>query len=368
MERIPSMTQSAVSRTLSDLALLVGGQLRGDASLLLRGASPLSTAAAGEITLLDSAQRIKKLIGTPAAAVVVPKGTTVELPAIEVDDVHAAFTKIVTCFRPPRVRTRGGISPLAVVSPSARIAADVEIGPHAVIGDDVEIGESCTIHPGAQLMAGTKLGAGVVIFPNAVLYDNTVVGDRSIIHAAAVLGAYGFGYRQVEGKHVLTAQLGYVEVGADCEIGAGTTIDRGTYGPTRIGDGTKIDDQVMIGHNCVVGRHNLICSQVGIAGSTSTGDYVVIAGQAGLRDHIHIGERAVLSAMAGVMNDVPDGVTMMGIPATPEREQKLKQVAWMKLPDMRSDFKEMQRTVADMQAKLAATGNIVKPSEGQAAA
>ncbi|MGC3969491.1 MAG: UDP-3-O-(3-hydroxymyristoyl)glucosamine N-acyltransferase [Pirellulales bacterium] len=357
------MIQSAAARTLSELAQLTGGIVRGDGNLAIHGASPLSTASSGEITLLDSAQRVKKLAGTPAAAVVVPQGTAVDLPAIEVADVHAAFKAIVSLFRPARQTARRGISPLAVVSPSARIAADVEIGPYAVIGDDVEIGPRCTIHPGVQLMAGTKLGADVVVFPNAVLYDDTIVGDRAIIHAAAVLGAYGFGYRQVEGKHVLTAQLGFVDIGADCEIGAGTTIDRGTYGPTRIGEGTKIDDQVMIGHNCVIGRHNLICSQVGIAGSTSTGDYVVIAGQAGLRDHIHIGDRAVLSAMAGVMSDVPDGVVMMGIPATPEREQKLKQVAWMKLPDMRTDFKELQRTVADLQNKLAATDHIVKPSE-----
>ena len=120
-----------------------------------------------------------------------------------------------------------------------------------MIGDDVEIGAGSVIHAGVQIMAGSKIGDDVVIFPNAVLYENTIVGPRSIIHAAAVLGAFGFGYKLVDGKHELTAQLGYVELGADVEIGAGTTIDRGTYGPTRIGDGTKIDDQVMIGHNCV---------------------------------------------------------------------------------------------------------------------
>ena len=176
-------------------------------------------------------------------------------------------------------------------------------------------------------MAGCRIGRGATIFPNAVLYENTVVGPRCVIHAGAVLGAYGFGYETVDGRHTLSAQLGNVVLGADVEIGAGTTIDRGTYGPTVIGEGTKIDDQVMIAHNCRIGRHNMLCSQVGIAGSTSTGDYVVMAGQVGVRDHVHIGERAVLGAMAGVINDVPDGARMIGIPATPEREQKLKQAA-----------------------------------------
>ena len=141
-------------------------------------------------------------------------------------------------------------------------------------------------------MAGSQIGEEVTIFPNAVLYENTVVGPRCLIHANAVLGAYGFGYGFADGRHVLSAQLGNVVLGADVEIGAGSTIDRGTYGPTSIGEGTKIDDLVMVAHNCRIGRHNMLCSQVGIAGSTTTGDYVVMAGQVGVRDHVHIGDRA----------------------------------------------------------------------------
>ena len=144
---------------------------------------------------------------------------------------------------------------------------------------------------------------------------------------------------------MLSAQLGNVVLGADVEIGAGTTIDRGTYGPTTIGEGTKIDDQVMVAHNCRIGRHNMLCSQVGVAGSTTTGDYVVMAGQVGVRDHVHIGDRAVLGAMAGVINDVPDGCRMIGIPATPERDQKIKQAVFSKLPEMRRQLKQLEATV-----------------------
>jgi UDP-3-O-[3-hydroxymyristoyl] glucosamine N-acyltransferase len=163
--------------------------------------------------------------------------------------------------------------------------------------------------------------------------------------------------------------LGNVEIGPDVEIGAGTTIDRGAYGPTRIGEGTKIDDQVMIAHNCQIGRHNMICSQVGIAGSTETGDWVVIAGQAGIRDHVRIGHRAVLSAMCGVTNDVPDGARMMGIPATPEREQKLKLAALSKLPEMRRQLKVLEREVeasrqqpaSDKESALANNPSVTPP-------
>ena len=163
-------------------------------------------------------------------------------------------------------------------------------------------------------------------------------------------------YETVDGRHRRSAQLGYVEIGDDVEIGACTTIDRGTYGATSIGEGTKIDNLVMIAHNCAIGRHNLICSQVGIAGSCTTGDYVVMAGQVGLRDHIAVGHRAVLGAKAGVRTDIPEGAVYVGIPATPEREQALKQVAWAKLPEMRKEFLALQKQLADLVAKLENAG------------
>jgi UDP-3-O-[3-hydroxymyristoyl] glucosamine N-acyltransferase (EC 2.3.1.-) len=151
----------------------------------------------------------------------------------------------------------------------------------------------------------------------------------------------------------LCAQLGWVEIGAHVDIGANTTIDRGAYGPTRIGEGTKIDDQVMIAHNCQIGRHNLICSQVGIAGSTRTGDYVVIAGQVGIRDHVVIGDGALITAMAGITNDVPAGAQMMGIPATPVKDQRLKQAALSKLPEMRKQLKQLAQQVERLEAHVA---------------
>jgi UDP-3-O-[3-hydroxymyristoyl] glucosamine N-acyltransferase len=341
---------------LAELAELVRGQLLGDGQLAVRGAAPLSLAKAGEITFLDQAEKLSSLAACPAVAIVVPRDAAPTThPAIQVDDVHLAFAAIVTYFRPPRATRRGGVSPRAVVSPSAHLEDDVEVQPHAFIGDDVEIGRGSTIHSGARIMAGCRIGEGVTVFPNAVLYEDTVVGPRCTIHAGAVLGAYGFGYKLVDGRHRISAQLGHVEIGADVEVGACSTIDRGTYGPTIVGEGTKIDNQVMIGHNCRIGRHNLLCSQVGIAGSSSTGDYVVMAGQVGVSDHVHIGERAILCAQAGVSNDVEAGAVMLGTPASPLREERKSMIVYSKLPEMRQQLRELQRAVDALRAAINTT-------------
>ncbi len=337
--------------TLADIAKLVDGLLIGTGDLVIHGAATLCDAEPGQITLVDCQEKGRNLSACRASAVIAPKQFDADgLPTIHVDDVHGAFTAVLSYFRPPRREQRLGISPQAVVSPTARLGRDVDVHPLATIGDDAIVGDGATIHAGAQVMNGCQIGEGTIIFPNAVLYENTIVGPRCVIHAGAVLGAWGFGYCMVEGRHQISAQLGNVVLGADVEIGAGTTIDRGTYGPTVIGEGTKIDDLVMVAHNCRIGKHNMLCSQVGIAGSTTTGDYVVMAGQVGVRDHVHIGDQAVLGAMAGVVNDVPDGARMIGIPATPEREQKLKQAALSKLPEMRRELRKLQKRFEDLVA------------------
>ena len=328
--------------TLQQVAQLVGGKLEGPGDLLITGANTIRDALPGELTFAQNGPAAAQLSGCRASAVLAaPDLDTGSLPRIVVTQVTAAFTEIVKQFRPHHQSTARGISPAAFISPTAKCGPNCVVHPGASIGDGVEIGIDCEIHAGVRLLPGCKLGDRVVIFPNAVLYENTLVGNRVIIHANAVLGAYGFGYDSSSGKHLLSAQLGNVVVGDDVEIGACTTIDRGTYGATTIGAGTKIDNQVMIAHNCRIGRHNMICSQVGVAGSCTTGDYVVMAGQVGLRDHIAIGDRAVLGAKSGVMHNIPAGGVYVGIPATPEREQMVKQAALAKLPELRKEFKAL---------------------------
>lgn len=338
---------------LGDIAELIGGDLHGDAAIPITGASIIRDAGAGDVTLADSEQAAKALSGCEAAAVIVPPEVKLDgVPFVSVEDVHGSFARIVEQFQPHSSDQARGVSAAAHVSKSAKIGRNVTIYPTATIGDGVTIGDGSVIYPGVHILPGCRIGQDSKLFPNVVLYENTVLGNRVILHAGAVLGAYGFGYNTVNGKHQLSAQLGYVVVEDDVEIGASTTIDRGTYGPTTIGEGTKIDNLVMIGHNCRIGKHNLFCSQVGISGSCTTGDYVVLAGQVGLRDHIEIGDRATVGAKAGVMNDVPSDSVWYGIPATPDREQAHALVAMRKLPEMRKQFKALQKQVAALSEQV----------------
>ena len=339
--------------SLSRLARMVNGQLVGDGRKTVSAAATLHDAADGQITFADSPQMIQQLQFSCATAVLVPRG--LEPPAIDciqVEDVRQAFTRVVEHFRPPRSRSQLGIHPAAHISSTARLADHVDIYPGAYVGDDVVIESSCVIHSGAKILAGCRLAEHVVVFPGVVLYEDTVIGPRSIIHANAVVGGYGFGYETVQGRHQRCAQLGGVEIGADVEIGAGSTIDRGTFGPTRIGDGTKIDNQVMIGHNCQIGCHNLLCSQVGIAGSVTTGDYVVMAGQVGIRDHVKIADQVVLGARSGVGADIVEGGNYFGAPARPDRQQLQILLAQQRVPAMRRQIKELEKKVQELSREL----------------
>ncbi len=217
----------------------------------------------------------------------------------------------------------------------------------------VVIGDNCDIHPGAVVSRGCRLGDDVVLHPNTVLYEDTVVGNRVIIHAGVVIGADGFSYRPVDGRHERIVHYGTVRIEDDVEIGACTTIDRAMVDETVIGQGTKIDNLVMIGHNCEIGRHNLFVSQAGLAGSVTTGDYVVCAGQVGIADHIHLGTRSVIGAKAGVHKDVPAGERQIGVPAIPEADCRRVVMAQHKLPEMRQQLRALERQVEELTAQLA---------------
>ena len=342
-------------RRLGELAQLVGGELVAQsdvndlANLEIVGAASVARAGAQEITFVTSEKYIEAFLDSQAVAAIVSHDVEVlEKPCIRVDDVTAAFIELVELFQPPIERPSIGISPQAIVSPSARISDDVCIYPGAVIMDNVEIGFGSVIYPNVTVMENSVIGANVQIFPNSVLYENTVVGDRSIIHAGVVLGAYGFGYRSNSGVHELSAQLGNVVIGNDVEIGANSTIDRGTYDSTTVGSGTKLDNLVMIGHNCVVGDHNLLCSQVGVAGSCTTGDYVVMGGQVGMADHLNIGSHVSIGAKSGLMHDIAEGQKYFGIPARPAREEMQILANRARLPEMRKTIKKIVKQLDEL--------------------
>lgn len=261
---------------------------------------------------------------TRAAAVLVPRDFSGETPAIciRVEDPSAAFTIVTGQFIPASNAPAPGIHPSAVVDRSARIAADATVQAQAVIEAEAVIGAGTVVGAGCYVGRAARLGAACLLHPQVMVREHCVVGDRVILHSGVIVGSDGFGYDTKDGRHDKIPQIGCVIVGHDVEIGANTTIDRARFGRTLIGEGTKIDNLVMIAHNVVIGRHCIICAQVGISGSTQIGDYVVIAGQAGLVGHIKVGDRAIIGAQSGLSNDLEPKAIVVGSPPRPIGEWK----------------------------------------------
>ncbi len=330
--------------TIRQLAEWVRGEVLGDADLPISNARALTDAGPGDITFVEDAKHLHAWHSSQASAAIVP--TTVPVngrPIIRVADPLMAFVSVVQHLRGKPLDAAHGIDRNAFVHPSAKIAPGVSVGPGAVIGEGSSIGQNTTILGGASIGRNCTLGAECVIHPRAVLYDDCILGERVVIHAGAVIGADGFGYRLQQGRHVKVPQVGGIVIENDVEIGACTTVDRGTFEPTRIGEGTKIDNQVMIAHNCRIGKHNVIAGHVGIAGSCTTGDYVVMGGKVGVADHMTIGDRVILAAQTGVTRDVPSDSKLFGLPAVPLKDQMRRLVCIAKLPDIHRDVIRLKK-------------------------
>jgi len=343
-----------VTTTVRQLAELVQGQIEGDPELRIGAAKVIAEAQSGHITFCDNDKQAKGLAASPASASVISLSLQVTGKTfIRVKDPLTAFIRIVQHLHPPLPAYPPGVDARAAIHPTVILGPGVVIHPFVSIGEGSRIGARCQLYPGVTIGRHCVVGDDCILHPQVVLYDETTLGKRVVCHSHSVLGADGFGYRFHEGKHTKVPQLGSVEIGDDVEIGACTTIDRGTFTATRIGTGTKIDNLVMVAHNCQLGAHNIIVSQVGIAGSSSTGSYVVLAGQAGVCDHIHIGDRAVVGARAGVMTNLDGGHCYIGTPAVPDREHKRVVLSTMKLPEMRQDVLRIMKHLGLDQEKKA---------------
>lgn len=328
----------------SQLAELVGGNLVGSGETPITGARALLEAGPHDVSFLADDRQQKNLFLTKAAVLIAKPGIRHnELPVIEVADPFSAFLKVYQHFHPELPQYEAQIDPRAAIDPTATIGEGCYIGPFVAVGAGTVIGKNCTLLAGVTIGRNCTVGDGSLLYPHVVIYDGCSLGQRVILHAHAVIGADGFGYKLVQGKHVKIPQMAGVEIGDDVEIGAGTMIDRGTFEPTTIGQGTKMDNMVQIGHNCKIGKHNLLVSQVGVGGSSTTGDYVVMAGQVGVADHVHIGDQAVLGAQAGVPSDIPAKTRVLGAPARPERDAKVILLSLDKLPEIRQDVRKIKQ-------------------------
>ena len=343
---------------LSKLAALINAELVGDSNILIEKTAPLHTADHLSVTFAEKPEKLDWATVTKARAVVLSKTANVQIPdniaQLRVDNVKAAFDILARLFHPSCELLKREISAQAYLGENVTLGKNVAVGPFAVVSDNVTLDDDVTIFPGVVLLPGVVVGKGTTIYPNAVVYENCCIGANCILHAGVVLGSYGFGYDSSSGEHILAAQYGSVVLEDNVELGACATVDRGAYDATYVGEGTKIDNHVMLAHNCKVGKRNMICASCGIAGSVVTGDYVVMAGRVGVRDHISIGDGAVIGAMAGVMASVPAKARIVGIPATPEMEQMRKQAALTKLPDTLREVRSINKEIAKLQARLAA--------------
>jgi UDP-3-O-[3-hydroxymyristoyl] glucosamine N-acyltransferase len=357
-----------VVATVEQLAALVSGRLVGDGTVPIQSARPVAEAGPGDITFIENERYVKLLRSSPASAAIVGPhfrrhrpAVKEDLAVIEVDDPIAAFLKVRKHLAGESKPRWTGVHPQACVAPSATLGEGVAIYPFVYVGEDAVIGPGTTLHPGVVVGDRCRIGQDCVLHPNVVLYPDVVLHERVEIHAGTVLGGDGFGYRQTEGRHVKIPHTGRLEVGSDVEIGANCAIDRATFEATRIGEGTKIDNLVMIGHNNQIGRHNLLCGQVGIAGSCKTGDYVVLAGQAGIKDNTQIGDGVIVGAQAGVHRNIPSGQQVLGSPAIPVREQRRIFQMVARLPEMHRQVREL---AAQLEA-LAAARSLLESSKAE---
>lgn len=334
----------ALRITTGMLAELVNAKLDGPGDIVLTDVGGVEKAGPGALTFLRSTRYAKMWAESKASAAVVTKGIEVpgHTPATRallfVSDADLAMIKLLEIAAQafPTHTPGAGVHPSAVVDPTAKIEPGAQIGAKCVVGPRSVIGANAILMPSVTIGADVRIGAGTMLNPGVVVYDRCTIGARCILHAHVSIGADGFGFRpDPSGRGLIKVpHVGTVEIGNDVEIGANSCVDRGKFGPTTIGDGTKIDNLVQIAHNCRIGRSVIICGVTGIAGSVTIGDGVVIAGCCGIVDNINVGAGARLGAKTGLLEDVPPGETWTGLPAAPHSQQMRTWAAARKLPEV----------------------------------
>jgi UDP-3-O-[3-hydroxymyristoyl] glucosamine N-acyltransferase len=339
-----------LSRTLSELAKELQAEVVGDGATVIAGVAGIREAMPGDITFIANARYDAYLDETRASAVICSRETRPgPVPMLLVDNPYLAFQSVVRIFRPNHDRPAPGVHPTAVVSAEAVVGKDVAIGPQTVIEAGARLGDRAVVMAGCYIGPRAEIGEECMLYPGVKVREDCILGARVILHPGVVIGSDGFGFAFDSGRYHKVPQVGNVIVGDDVEIGANTTIDRATTHSTRIGDGTKIDNLVQIGHNVVIGRHCIIVAQVGISGSTELEDYVTVGGQAGIVGHIRIGHGAMVGAQSGVTKTVPAETVVAGYPAMPHNLWKRLQAFIQKLPEMVRRVKVLEERVGKLE-------------------
>ncbi|HHY45982.1 MAG TPA: UDP-3-O-(3-hydroxymyristoyl)glucosamine N-acyltransferase [Firmicutes bacterium] len=338
--------------TLGEIAEAVRGEVRGDPTTVISGVREIEDATPGDLVFAMDLRHALLAARSRAGAVVLRRGLEAgDKPCILVEEPRLALACVLEILGPgPRMPS--GVDPTARIAASASISPDVRIGAHVVIEPGATIGPSCVLFPGVYVGFEAEIGEGTVLYPNVVIGERVKVGRRVIIHAGAVIGADGFGFVKDGDVHRKIPQVGTVVIEDDVEIGANACIDRATLGKTVIGQGTKIDNLVQIGHNVRVGRNSIIVGQTGIGGSATLGDGTILAGQVGIVDHVTVGPGATIAAGSLVTTNIRPGEMVSGRPARPHVDELHAEIAWRKLPDLLRSLEELQETVRSLEKMI----------------
>jgi UDP-3-O-[3-hydroxymyristoyl] glucosamine N-acyltransferase len=336
-----------MKRTAKELAAAVGATIDGNGDLELGAVASPERAGPRDLIYADSPKNGARAQASAASCVIAGPGVELQgKTVLRTASPKLAFAK-AAAFLMERTPIAAGVHPTAIIAALAQIAPNVSIGPYAVIGEDVHVGENTQIGPHAVIGAGCWIGKNCRIHPRVTLYTGVRLGDRVELHSGAVIGADGFGYAFGEGQHWKFPQTGIVEIGDDVEIGANTTIDRGSLEDTRIANGVKLDNLVHVGHNCQIGEHSVIAAQTGLSGSCAFGKNVVVGGQPGFGERCKLEDGAIIGGQAGVLGGktIHSGETVWGTPARPLEKFK-EQFAWQaRLPELAARIKNLESDV-----------------------
>ena len=336
---------------IRELAERLQAPFEGDGGREISGVAPLESAGPEHLSFAGSRKAAAEAAVSAAGCLLVsfdfenPGGRAV----IRVEVPRAAFARAIALFHPPG-RPAPGTHPTAVVAPDAEVGEEVSIGPHASVESGARIGARTVVGAGARVGRGVRIGEDCLLHPNVAIYDGTMIGRGVILHSGCVLGADGFGFTMEGGSWEKFPQIGRVEIGDYVEIGANACVDRAALGVTTIGEGTKLDNMVHIGHNCSIGRHVVIAAQTGLSGGVVVGDYAVIGGQVGIGDKARIESKAVLGSGCGILTSkiVRGGQVVWGTPARPLKTYLEQLASLARLPELRKDVAELKKRVASM--------------------
>ena len=320
--------------------------MAGDADFSVRGVRGVDEAGPEDITFLANPKYRSKVEACDAGAVIAKRGFT--LPGknlLLVEDPYFIFARIMQLFH-PAVRHEPGIHPDSAIAQDVIVPSTVTVYPGVYIGESTRLGQDVVLYPGVRIMGKSRIGDNAILYPNVAIYPRTKIGRRVIIHAGTVIGSDGFGYAPHNGAHHKIPQTGGVDIGDDVEIGANVTVDRGTFGDTVIGSGTKIDNLVQIAHNCILGKNVIIVAMVGLSGSTRIGDHTVFAGQSATAGHLQVGKNVTVTGKTGVTKNIPDNMIVSGLPAIEHKRWKRIRAVYLRLPELLERIKKLERLAA----------------------